>query len=66
MKKFNSRIKTALRVNDVPNYKLAELLGISEITLYRNYLRKEETLPTEEIDKVIAVIEQYAKEREER
>lgn len=63
MNKFVSRIKTALRVHDVPNYRLAELLGISEITLYRNYLRKEETLPAEEIDKVIAVIEQYAKER---
>ncbi len=51
--KYNKRIRTALAVHGVPQWRLAQLLEISEFTLSRK-LREE--LPEEEQEKILALI----------
>ena len=55
--KRNDAIRTALRVHDVKQWRLAESLGIGESTLCVK-LRNE--LPEAEQRKIIAVIEKIA------
>lgn len=53
MKKSNSDIRKSLKDNDMTQWKLAELLGVSEYTLVRK-LRHE--LSIEEKEKMIKLI----------
>ena len=56
--KTNNEIRTALKMIGMPQWKLAELLGIAETTLCIKF-RKE--LPEEEKRKIIDLIQKYAK-----
>lgn len=58
MKKLNVSVRKAAIINGVPLYKVAELIGISESMLVKR-MRKE--WPEEEQNRVIRLIEEYAK-----
>lgn len=50
----NIKVRIAMNDNHVPQWKLARLLGVSEITVWR---RLREELPEEEQDRIIDLIE---------
>ena len=56
----NKRIRIAMIQNDVKQYEVAKILGISETSLCRK-LREE--LPEDEQDEIIAKIEEQEGER---
>lgn len=51
--KTNIKIRNALKLKNMKQWQLAEILGISENTLYR-MLRKE--LPEEEQNRIVTII----------
>lgn len=56
----NIKVRTKLFETNMPRWKCAELLGVSEMTLYR-MLRNE--LPEDEQDRICRLIDEYAAER---
>lgn len=52
----NTKVRTKLFETDIPRWKCAKLLGISEMTLYR-MLRNE--LPEAEQDRICQLIDEY-------
>ena len=54
----NERIKKTLRIHNVPVWRLAELAGTSETTMFRR-LRHE--LEPQEADRLIRLIEENAR-----
>ncbi len=63
MKKSNMKIREALFSNGIPQWRLAELMGISEFTLSRR-LRKE--LSKGEQDKILHLIRKEVEVNERR
>ena len=60
---MNSDIKQTMKTNFVPQWKVADRLGISEMTLIR-WLRKE--LPEGKRLQIMQAIEQLKKEQESK
>lgn len=58
IEKLNVPVRTSARINDVPLWKVADLMGISYSTLMWR-MRKE--WAEEEQSRVIRLIEEYAK-----
>lgn len=54
MKKNNLKLRTVMYIYDIPQWKLAEILGVSENTVWRK-LREE--MSEEDQDKIIRIIE---------
>lgn len=50
----NKRVRVAMMENDVPQWRLAKMLGVSENTVWR---RLREELPEEEQMRLIRIIE---------
>lgn len=61
MRKKNEEIRKAMRKALLPQWKLAELMGVCENTVNR-WLRTE--LPAEKKQKILQVIEDYDAEKE--
>lgn len=60
MSEANFRIKQALRYHAVPVWKLADVYGKAESTMYRLFRHE---LPDSEQERIIQMIEKIAKER---
>ena len=58
----NLEIRQAMRINGVFSYEVAEAMSISEATMTRK-MRRE--LPEEEKQRILAVIERLAQEKQE-
>lgn len=54
----NLKLKQAMRANSIPQWKVADFLGISEMTLIR-WLRKE--VSAEKYDKIMQAVEHLKK-----
>ena len=50
----NKKVRVAMMENDVPQWKLAKMLGVSENTVWR---RLREELPEEEQTRLVRIIE---------